>query len=122
MSARGLAWAMAPSLLVLLAGCGPKAGGGDTLPAGFAIKAKAIELPADRVQLPASAVALTQNCTGCHSAEQLLTQPHLDAKTWGAEIDKMGKVYHAPIDPADDARLLAELEQLQGAPKDAPHR
>lgn len=109
-------------LALLLAACGP-AGNGSTprsgLPADFRIADKAIELPADRATLPAGAEIVTTSCTGCHSAEMLTTQPRLDAKTWAAEIAKMRKVYHAPIDPADDERLVAALIALQGPPQPA---
>ena len=41
------------------------------------------------------------NCTGCHSADYINTQPR-DAKSkkdfWQAEVTKMIKVYGAPID------------------------
>lgn len=107
---------------LLLGGCGQSGNGGTaktSLPADFKLATKTIELPADRATLPAGAEIVTTNCTGCHSAEMLTTQPPLDAKTWGAEIAKMRKVYHAPIDPADDERLVTALLKLQ-APAASP--
>ncbi len=106
------------ALVAIVAGCGgPPAAKSD--PAGsFRFENKAIELPADRLTLAPGAAneLIEENCTGCHSAEMLTTQPSLDAKTCAAEIAKMRKVYHAPIDPADEARLVAALSALPGQP------
>ncbi|MBA3837769.1 MAG: cytochrome C nitrite reductase [Sphingomonas sp.] len=103
------------ALTAIVAGCGgAPADKADEAP--FRFQNKAIELPADGLSLapgPGNDL-IAQNCTGCHSAEMLITQPPLDAKTWAAEVAKMRKVYHAPIDPADDARLIAALSALPG--------
>ncbi len=53
------------------------------------------------------AEAINNNCLGCHSAEMVLTQPRLTPAEWQAEIAKMRNVFHAPIDPADDAAIVA---------------
>jgi hypothetical protein len=55
---------------------------------------------------------ITAKCTACHSAEMLTTQPALSAEKWQATIDKMRGVYKAPIAPADDQALIAELLAL----------
>lgn len=110
-------------LLVLLAGCGGQPQRQAVLPADFRLVSKSIDLPDDGAPLPEAAAIVTQNCTGCHSSEMLTTQPVLDAKTWAAEIDKMRKVYHAPVDASDDARLIAALTALptqRGGAADAP--
>lgn len=105
-------------LALLVTGCGGPPADTGTAAAPFRFANKSIELPADRRALPAGAAndLIAQNCTGCHSGEMLTTQPPLDAKTWAAEIAKMRKVYHAPVDPADDARLVAALSALPGQP------
>lgn len=108
--------------LALLAGCGGEPTGQSSLPADFRLASKAIDLPGDGAPLPERAAIVTQNCTGCHSSEMLTTQPVLDAKTWAAEIDKMRKVYHAPIDAKDDARLIAALTALPTQQADAAAR
>ena len=99
-------------IALLLVACGKPPAQQRPLP-DFTFTNKAIDLPGDAA-LPADpATALvTQHCTGCHSAEMLTTQPKLDAKTWAAEVAKMRTVYHAPIDPADDDRLVAALMNL----------
>ena len=52
------------------------------------------------------------NCSGCHSADYINTQPR-NAKSrtdfWQAEVTKMIKVYGAPIDDADVPKLVEYL-------------
>jgi mono/diheme cytochrome c family protein len=68
-------------------------------------------LPDETTQLrpgdgPAFEAART--CTACHSADYLATQPPgRGAAFWQAEVTKMVKLYHAPIDDAD-AKLIVE--------------
>lgn len=87
------------------------------LPASFALKSASLTLPEERPVLPATANGdlLTQNCTGCHSAEMLASQPPLDSAKWQGEIDKMRKVFHAPVAETDDPALVAALLDLQTA-------
>jgi len=84
------------------------------LAASVTFKPKSFDYPADPPGLPDSAELVTQNCTGCHSSEFLAAQPKLSRATWAAEVAKMRKVYHAPIDPADDAKLVEALVALRG--------
>jgi hypothetical protein len=52
------------------------------------------------------------NCTGCHSADYIRTQPR-EVKSrkdfWQAEVTKMIKVYGAPISDADVPRIVEYL-------------
>ena len=52
---------------------------------------------------PGSGVELAQNnCVTCHSVDYINTQPPNRGKAfWVAEVTKMIKVYHAPINDAD---------------------
>ncbi|MFM9827156.1 MAG: cytochrome C nitrite reductase [Sphingomonas sp.] len=86
--------------------------------ADFTLKSAALTLPEERPVLPATANGdlLTQNCSGCHSAEMLASQPPLDSAKWQAEIDKMRKVFHAPVSESDDAALVIALSELQHTP------
>jgi hypothetical protein len=56
--------------------------------------------------------AAQNNCTACHSADYINTQPR-DVKSkrdfWLAEVTKMIKVYGAPIDEADVPRIVDYL-------------
>lgn len=62
-----------------------------------------VALPADTLALPPGPHAdlVSANCLSCHSAEMITTQPRLTKAQWQGEVEKMVKVYKAPIDPKD---------------------
>jgi mono/diheme cytochrome c family protein len=92
----------------------------------FAFQNTSITLPEDTVTLPAGpgAEAVATNCLACHSPEMILTQPRLTRKVWEAEVEKMAKVYKAPIDAKDVPQivdyLVAANERLTPEVKTAP--
>ena len=52
------------------------------------------------------------NCTACHSADYIKTQPRgekFKKDFWQAEVTKMIKVYGAPIDDADVGKIVDYL-------------
>ena len=52
------------------------------------------------------------NCTACHSADYVSTQPRgpkFKKDFWQAEVTKMIKVYGAPIDDADVGKIVDYL-------------
>ena len=52
------------------------------------------------------------NCTACHSAEYIQTQPQgpkFKKDFWQAEVTKMIKVYGAPIDDGDVGKIVDYL-------------
>lgn len=52
------------------------------------------------------------NCTACHSADYIRTQPRgekFKKDFWAAEVTKMIKVYGAPIDDADVGKIVDYL-------------
>lgn len=52
------------------------------------------------------------NCTACHSADYIKTQPQgpkFKNDFWKAEVTKMIKVYGAPIDEADVGKIVDYL-------------
>jgi len=52
------------------------------------------------------------NCTGCHSADYINTQPRNVTSRkdfWQAEVTKMIKTYGAPIDDADIPKIIEFL-------------
>ena len=54
------------------------------------------------------------NCTACHSADYIKTQPRgekFKKDFWAAEVTKMIKVYGAPIDDADVDKIVEYLAQ-----------
>jgi sulfite dehydrogenase (cytochrome) subunit B len=72
-------------------------------------------------KLPEEAAAFTPgagldmvqgNCTACHSADYIKTQPRgekFKKDFWAAEVTKMIKVYGAPIDDADVGKIVDYL-------------
>lgn len=79
-----------------------------------------VELPFDATPFPdlgkaaPSADAINNNCLSCHSGEMVMTQPKLTEAEWAAEVAKMRSVYKAPVDPTDDAAIVAWLVAMQG--------
>ena len=54
------------------------------------------------------------NCTACHSADYVQTQPRgpkFKQDFWQAEVTKMIKVYGAPINEADVGKIVDYLAQ-----------
>ena len=52
------------------------------------------------------------NCTGCHSADYIQTQPRgakFKKEFWQAEVTKMIKTYGAPIEDADVPKIVDYL-------------
>jgi mono/diheme cytochrome c family protein len=52
------------------------------------------------------------NCTGCHSADYIATQPRgpkFKTDFWKAEVNKMIKVYGAPISESDIPKIVEYL-------------
>jgi sulfite dehydrogenase (cytochrome) subunit B len=62
---------------------------------------------------PGPGVEVVQNnCTACHSADYIQTQPRgskFKKDFWQAEVTKMIKVYGAPIDDADVPKIVDYL-------------
>lgn len=74
------------------------------------------QLPAETVELKPGPNLETarNNCTACHSADYIKTQPQGPAYKkdfWQAEVTKMIKVYGAPIDDADVPKIVEYLSQ-----------
>ena len=56
--------------------------------------------------------AAQNNCSGCHSADYIHTQPRgpkFGKDFWTAEVNKMIKAYGAPIDEADIPKIVEYL-------------
>ena len=74
------------------------------------------QLPAETAELKPGLNFETarNNCTACHSADYIKTQPQGPAYKndfWQAEVTKMIKVYGAPIDDADVPKIVEYLSQ-----------
>ncbi len=94
--------------------------------ADFVFQNTSITLPDDTTTLPdgPGVEVVTTNCLSCHSPAMILTQPRLTRKVWEVEVEKMAKVYKAPIDPAAVPQivdyLVATNERLTPLAKTAP--
>ena len=56
--------------------------------------------------------AVQNNCTACHSADYIKTQPRgasFKKDFWQGEVTKMIKVYGAPIDEAEISKIVDYL-------------
>jgi sulfite dehydrogenase (cytochrome) subunit B len=54
------------------------------------------------------------NCTACHSADYVQTQPrgpNFKKNFWQAEVTKMIKVYGAPIEDGDASKIIDYLTE-----------
>jgi len=72
---------------------------------------KSITLPEDnpvaRLKPGPGAETTHDHCFICHSTDYIVRQPRLDAKHWEAEVNKMIKVFGAPISESD-AKAIAD--------------
>jgi sulfite dehydrogenase (cytochrome) subunit B len=85
------------------------------LNAGSAIASPiAYELPPEAVAFRPgpNLEAVVNNCSGCHSADYIATQPRgekFKEDFWRTEVNKMIKVYGAPIADADVPKIVEYL-------------
>lgn len=73
-----------------------------------------IDLPKDKVQFkpgPGAQVAQTY-CVICHSAGYVYMQPPLTRGQWEGEVNKMRKVYGAPL-PEDQVKTVVDYLMTQ---------
>lgn len=69
------------------------------------------QLPPETAELkPGPGVETATVCTACHSADYIATQPSGKGKPfWQAEVQKMVKLYKAPIEDKDAAAIVDYL-------------
>ena len=56
------------------------------------------------------------SCTVCHSTRLVFNQPALTEKQWTAVVDKMAKVYGAPLTAEQQREIVAYLAHLHEPP------
>jgi mono/diheme cytochrome c family protein len=106
---------MTRSALLALAGALGLAGGICAFdPMIAAAKPVSYKLPDETTQLkPGPDLEVVKNnCTACHSADYITTQPRgpkFKKDFWQAEVNKMIKVYGAQIDEADIGKIVDYL-------------
>jgi cytochrome c5 len=83
--------------------------------AGVTLKSVSVELPdVDKAFPDANGVdVVNANCTGCHSPNMVLMQPVLSSATWQEEVNKMRKLYKAPVAAEDVPAIVGYLTSIQ---------
>jgi hypothetical protein len=103
-----------PVLLALAAAIGLAGSSGAFGPITAGAKPIAYKLPDKAVEFrPGPNLDVVKaNCTSCHSADYVQTQPRgpkFKKDFWQAEVNKMIKVYGAPIAEADVGKIVDYL-------------
>jgi sulfite dehydrogenase (cytochrome) subunit B len=79
---------------------------------------KSIKLPDDNAMAqlkPGPNVEVVRsNCIVCHSTDYIVRQPGSDAKKWEGEVQKMIKLYGAPISEPDAKAIVEYLATAYG--------
>jgi mono/diheme cytochrome c family protein len=101
------------SLLCLSLGFAAAAGAGFVLASAVAAPVS-YALPDETAAFkPGPGLEIVQNnCTGCHSADYINTQPRgpkYKKDFWQAEVTKMIKLYGAPIEKTDVPKIVEYL-------------
>ena len=91
--------------------------------ASATIVAFALTLPAsadeDTIKLkPGDGLEVVeQNCAACHSLDYVqMNSPFLDEKGWTGEVTKMVKTFGAPVEEADQQKIVEYLTANYGKP------
>ena len=78
-----------------------------------------ISLPPDGASLEVSTLPgyqkAQQNCTACHAAQYMQTQPASSQAWWEAEVKKMKNVYGAPVPEADMKDIAEYMYSVYGS-------
>lgn len=94
-------------LLIIVLGLILKYGAAAAAPIGYELPPEAAAFrPGPNLDV------VMNNCTGCHSADYIATQPRgpkFKTDFWRAEVTKMIKVYGAPIPDADVPKIVEYL-------------
>ena len=79
---------------------------------------RSIELPTFPPDLPDAPGrnAVVGSCTICHTPAYVTMQPPFARKAWEATVDKMRKVYGAPIPDAVVPEIVGYLMAVRGKP------
>jgi sulfite dehydrogenase (cytochrome) subunit B len=86
---------------------------------------KSITLPDDNAMAqlkPGPNVEVARhNCNACHSTDYIVRQPGSGAGKWEGEVQKMIKVYGAPISQADAEAIVEYLASAYGETGEKDH-
>ncbi|PTM87757.1 sulfide dehydrogenase [Mycoplana dimorpha] len=82
--------------------------------AAFSFEAKA-DSPEFELKAGSNLDVVEQNCAACHSLEYIeMNSPFLDQTGWAAEVTKMVKAFGAPIETADQQKIMQYLTTNYG--------
>lgn len=94
---------------------------GLAMSAAATVSAKNITLPPEKATFEQSTLPgyqkVLQNCTACHSAQYMQTQPASSLKWWQGEVRKMKATYGANIPDADMDVMADYLFDVYGSGK-----
>ena len=99
------------------AAVGPTASKTTTDVGGITLRSVGFEFPTAGRDFPPGPGADTMagNCMSCHTPGMILNQPALTQAEWTGEVNKMVKVYKAPIEEADIPAIITYLASLKVA-------
>lgn len=82
----------------------------------IALKSISVALPDGLEMFPGGPAAevVNNNCLTCHSREMVTVQPPLSGAEWTATVEKMRKVFKAPISDEDAAAIVKYLSATNG--------
>jgi hypothetical protein len=72
------------------------------------------QLPVDYLPDGPGKATMMGSCIICHSPRYITMQPFFPRKTWEAQVDKMRKVYGAPIPDAAVPDIVNYLVSVRG--------
>lgn len=93
----------------------------ESKPAAQASAEISIKLPVIPYDLPdgPGKSAVNAACVICHSTRYITMQPAFPRKTWEAEVDKMKKVFGAPVSDEQAGQIVTYLMSVRGKPTPA---
>ena len=100
------------------AAVGPAAPKATTDVGGITLRSVGFEFPTAGRDFPPGpgADTMAANCMSCHTPGMILNQPALTQAEWTGEVNKMVKVYKAPVADADIPAIVTYLASLKVAP------
>lgn len=104
---------LAIGMSLLAAACSDNRYTDVTLPKDFKPKSTSVTFPdAFQEQFPPGpgVAAMDNNCRTCHSPSMVLTQPALKHEEWAKEVEKMQKVFKAPIPDSEIPAIMSYLD------------
>ena len=92
--------------------------GPESKPASGEVSIKLPVIPYDLPDGPGKS-AVNAACVICHSTRYITMQPAFGRKTWEAEVDKMKKVFGAPVSDEQAGQIVTYLMSVRGKPTPA---